>query len=304
MNTTILSKARNANYHIKFFHLLIIASGFIVLTGISGCFDSGTDDNVLDTEQSKPGTVGSGNTPSNHTDNVNNFLHAPGKDTPYTSWCTACHGTDLTGDIGPSCTTCHDPVWSETTPPGGGGSTSNPPSNHTDNVNGFLHAAGKDTPYSNWCTACHGSALEGDINLGAPSCTTCHDQVWTETPPTGGGSTSNPPSNHTDDISGFLHAADKQTPYSSFCTACHGAALEGDINSGAPSCTTCHGQVWTEAPPTGGGSTSNPPSNHTDNVLGFLHAAGKDTPYTNFCTACHGPALTGDLGPSCPACPA
>ncbi|WP_455220136.1 hypothetical protein, partial [Kaarinaea lacus] len=113
MNTTILSKEKNVNYHIKLFHLLVIAFGFVVLTGISGCFDSGSDDPVLDTGQSKPGTGGSVNTPSNHTDNVNNFLHAPGKYAPYTNWCTACHGADLTGDKGPSCTTCHDPVWSE-----------------------------------------------------------------------------------------------------------------------------------------------------------------------------------------------
>jgi len=301
MNTTILSKERNANYRIKFFHLLVIAFGFVVLTGISGCFDSGTDNNTQGSEQSKAGTGGSSTTPSNHTDNLSGFLHATGKSTPYTNWCTACHGADLTGGIGPSCTTCHDQVWAETAPPSGGGS--NPPSNHTDNVLGFLHAAGKDTPYSNWCTACHGAALEGDLNIGAPSCTTCHDQVWTETPPTGGGSTSNPPSNHTDDVSGFLHAQDKQTPYSSFCTACHGPALEGDITLGAPSCTTCHGQLWTETtPPNSGGSGSNPPSNHTDNVFGFLHAAGKSTPYSSWCTACHGDALEGDINLGAPAC--
>ena len=86
MNTTILSKEKNVNYHIQLFHLLVIAFSFVVLTGTSGCFNGGTDDNALDTEQSKPDT---GGTPSNHTDNVNDFLHAPGKDTPYASWCTA-----------------------------------------------------------------------------------------------------------------------------------------------------------------------------------------------------------------------
>ncbi|MGD8937888.1 MAG: hypothetical protein PVJ72_00820 [Gammaproteobacteria bacterium] len=246
------------------------------------------------------------NAPSNHTDNVNGFLHAAGKDTPYTHWCTACHGTDLTGDLGPSCTACHAQVWTETAPPSGGGSTSNPPSNHTDDVNGFLHGTGKDTPYSSWCTVCHGPALEGNLDLGAPSCTACHGQVWTETtPPSGGGSTNNPPSNHTDNVNGFLHAAGKDTPYTHWCTACHGPALEGDLNSGVPSCTACHDQVWTEAPPSGGGSTSNPPSNHTNNVSGFFHAPGNQTPYSSWCTACHGDALQGnlDLGaPSCTAC--
>jgi len=244
--------------------------------------------------------------PSNHTNNISGFLHAPGNDTPYSSWCTACHGADLTGnrDLGaPSCTACHSMIWTETTPPSGGGSSA-PPSNHTDNVNSFLHAAGKDTPYTSWCTACHGSALEGDLSQGIPSCTACHAQVWTETAPPGGGGGSNPPSNHTDNVNGFLHGSGKDMPYSSWCTACHGSALEGNQDIGAPSCTACHGQVWSESAPPGGGSGSNPPSNHTENVSGFLHAAGKETPYSHWCTACHGDALQGNLSIGAPACTA
>ena len=366
MDTAALDRNRKANYQNHFFPLLVFTFGFAVLTSVSGCFDSSTDDTPPAVVESKtsselpsihtdsvsdvlhaPGKyapytnrctachgqtlqggtgpscnnchgqvwsettppsggtgTGSANVPSNHTDNVNTFLHAPGKDTPYSSWCTACHGQNLGGDLGPSCNACHGQVWTETSPPNSGGSTSNPPSNHTDNVNGFLHAAGKDTPYSNFCTVCHGSTLEGDLDRGAPSCTTCHAQVWTETsPPAGGGGSSTLPSNHTDNVNSFLHASGKDTPYSSFCTACHGSALEGNATLGAPSCTTCHGQVWTEtAPPSGGGGTSNPPSNHTDNVQGFLHAAGKDTPYSNFCTACHGASLEGDVNSGAPSC--
>jgi len=299
MKTVRLEKKRNTNCQLNFFPLLLIAIGFAILTGVSGCFDSGSDSTTpTGSDPSK-----SSNLPSNHTDIISGALHAPGKYTPYTNRCTACHGQSLEGDLGPSCNSCHGQVWTELTPPNGGGSTSNPPSNHTDNVNGFLHAAGKDTPYSNWCTVCHGPALEGDVNSGAPSCTTCHAVVWSETsPPSGGGGGSNPPSNHTDNVIGYLHAPGKDTPYSSFCTACHGSTLQGDLASGAPSCTTCHGQVWTETTPPSGGSGSNPPSNHTDNVSGFLHAAGKDTPYSNFCTICHGPALEGDVTTGAPSC--
>ncbi|WP_455208507.1 hypothetical protein [Kaarinaea lacus] len=303
MNTAKYSNDGNPIRRSNFFPLTVVVFSFAVLAGVSGCFDSNTEDSPTVVSQSK----GTSELPSNHTVSVSGALHAPGRFTPYSSWCTTCHGQALEGDVNlgaPPCTECHSPLWTETIPPGGGGSSNNPPSNHTDNVNGFLHAAGKDTPYSNWCTACHGPALEGDVTLGAPSCTTCHGQVWTETsPPSGSGGASNPPSNHTDNFNGFLHAAGKDTPYSSFCTACHGAALEGNASLGAPSCTTCHGQVWTEtAPPSGGGSTSTPPSNHTDNVLGFLHAAGKDTPYTNWCTACHGAALEGDVNSGAPSC--
>jgi PKD repeat protein len=41
--------------------------------------------------------------------------------TPFDSGCTTCHGDDLTGDLGPSCFTCHDQLWSS-----GGGENSPP----------------------------------------------------------------------------------------------------------------------------------------------------------------------------------
>jgi mono/diheme cytochrome c family protein len=289
---------RKPNSQCNLRRLTVIGFVFVMLLGITGCYDGSSGGTAPDVTASKVASDGSSNTPANHTDSVSGFLHAPGKETPFSSWCTACHGTDLTGDLGPSCTTCHEQVWTETSPPSSGGGTSNVPSNHIENVSGFLHAPGKETPFSSWCTACHGTDLNGDLG---PSCNTCHGQVWTETsPPSSGGRTSNAPSNHTDNVNGFLHASGKDTPYSNWCTACHGADLTGDLG---PSCTTCHGQIWTETtPPSSGGRTSNAPSNHTDNVNGFLHAPGKDTPYTSFCSACHGADLTGDTGPSCTAC--
>ena len=306
MNTAKYSSISNSNRIYRVISLTLFYLTIVVLFGITGCFDSSTEDSNNDNGEQLKTTIGQ--LPRNHTESVAGALHAPGRFTPYSAWCTACHGSTLQGDADlgvPSCTACHVQMWTETAPPTGSGR--NPPSNHTDNVKGFLHAAGKDTPYTHWCTACHGPALEGDLDSGTPPCTTCHAEVWTETtPPNGGGSTNNPPSNHTDNVQGFLHAAGKDTPFTHWCTVCHGPDLGGNLDTGAPSCTTCHGQLWTEnAPPSGGGSTSNPPSNHTDDVNGFLHAIGKDTPYSNWCTACHGAALEGnlDLGaPSCTTC--
>jgi len=65
-----------------------------------------------------------------HTDVVVGVSHAVDKDTPFTSGCTSCHGASLQGDDGPSCTSCHVVVWSETQAPGGGGGgvqTARPP---------------------------------------------------------------------------------------------------------------------------------------------------------------------------------
>ncbi|WP_455201952.1 c-type cytochrome, partial [Kaarinaea lacus] len=273
MDTAKPNNHRNSNCQFDFFPFLVIGFAFVVSVGITSCFDSGSDSTPLVAETSKAGGSGVSSTaPSNHTDNVSGFLHAPGKDTPFTSWCTACHGQNLQGDLGPSCTTCHDQVWQETTPPSSGGRTSNAPANHTDSINGFLHALGKYTPYSRWCTACHGQDLEGDVG---PSCTACHSVIWTETtPPSSGGRTSNAPSNHTDNVSDFLHAPGKTTPYTSFCTACHGTNLAGGTG---PSCFACHGQLWTETTP--------PSSGNTGGSGGTLDGQAL---YNANCSACHG----------------
>ncbi|MDF1553914.1 MAG: MopE-related protein [Deferrisomatales bacterium] len=60
----------------------------------------------------------------------------------------------------------------------------NSPPSHTDMEGGFLHAPGKDKPFSNSCTDCHGSKLTGPDSGGfAPSCFTCHGKEWDEDAP-------------------------------------------------------------------------------------------------------------------------
>jgi mono/diheme cytochrome c family protein len=90
------------------------------------------------------GGAGGGGLPASHTDDKDGALHAPGKDTPYSSGCTACHGTTLLGDLGPSCFSCHDQKWSEDPPSsgtGGGG------------TGGTTDGA---TLYIANCSSCHG----------------------------------------------------------------------------------------------------------------------------------------------------
>lgn len=47
--------------------------------------------------------------PASHTINRDGFMHASGSDPE--SECAACHGADLAGDTGPSCTECHGVKW-------------------------------------------------------------------------------------------------------------------------------------------------------------------------------------------------
>ena len=133
----------------------------------------------------------------------------------------------------------------------------NPPATHTDLEDGHFHAPGKDRPYTNGCTTCHGATLTGGF---APSCYTCHGKEWSES----GGTTTttrastttttrstttttrryNPPATHTVVKGGnrnHLHMPGYKDPFLSGCTACHGATLKGGF---APSCYTCHGKKW------------------------------------------------------------
>ncbi|NIO15883.1 MAG: hypothetical protein GTN70_02600, partial [Deltaproteobacteria bacterium] len=62
--------------------------------------------------------------------------------------------------------------------PGTGGG---PPYGHTDEEHGVFHMPGKDKPFSNECTSCHGSELNGPDSGGfAPSCFSCHGNEWEE----------------------------------------------------------------------------------------------------------------------------
>ena len=84
--------------------------------------------------------------------------HMPGRDDPWNN-CTFCHGSDLLGDLGRSCMSCHNDF-----------STPDPPeSGH--------HMPGRDDPVTN-CAACHGQDLMGGIGT---SCYTCHDALWPDT---------------------------------------------------------------------------------------------------------------------------
>ena len=92
---------------------------------------------------------------------------------------------------------------------------------------------------------------------------------------------------------GKLHADGFCRPVDN-CSACHGEALQGGKN-GEPSCTKCHGSLWTS--PNCGNQT------HTVNLGGVLHASNYCRPYQN-CSACHGSDLRGDSNktPSCLQC--
>jgi hypothetical protein len=197
---------------------------------------------------------------------------------------------------------------------GGGDTGGGLPANHTNSEDGILHAPGNNYPYSNGCTACHGSTLQGAIG---PSCFSCHGQEWNENPPSdGGGSTGG----------GGGTATGGQALYTSYCSACHGAsgsningrttsAISTALNNiGAMSNISLTsselqaiadyltGSTGSGGTGGGGGGSTGLPANHTNSEEGVLHAPGNNYPYANGCTTCHGTNLQGAIGPSCYSC--
>ena len=81
MNTANNSNNRNSNPKIvsDFVPITLAGLTFVVLFGITSCFDSSTEDNNNDLEPTK--TSIEKPTTDNHTDNVGGFDHAPGKET-------------------------------------------------------------------------------------------------------------------------------------------------------------------------------------------------------------------------------
>lgn len=49
--------------------------------------------------------------PDSHTDREHRAMHARGKNRPFSSGCTLCHGPGLRGGIALSCYTCHGRKW-------------------------------------------------------------------------------------------------------------------------------------------------------------------------------------------------
>ena len=254
----------------------------------------------------------------------------------YTSACAACHGatgSSINNNTASGITAAMTSIGSMTginltaaeiqaiadflggTSGGGGdtgGGSGGLPTNHTNSEDGILHAPGNNYPYTNGCTTCHGSSLQGAIG---PSCFACHGAEWNENPPSHGAGSSGG--------SGGT-ATGGQALYTSYCAACHGATgsnINGRTASAISSAIANIGSMngisltstdiqaiadylagSTGSGGSGDGGSSGLPANHTNSEEGVLHASGNNYPYANGCTSCHGSDLRGGVGPSCFAC--
>lgn len=171
----------------------------------------------------------------------------------------------------------------------------NPPANHSERKEAdgceAFHAPGYEQPYSNSCTSCHGSVLTGpDSGGSAPSCYTCHGEVWDEMPPDNGGE----PVDHTVKRGSAFHKTGHKYPFINDCTSCHGEDLMGGTG---PSCYTCHKMKWKDE------GRFDAPADHTVKRGDNYHKTGIKYPYDNGCNDCHGSELTGEAsGGSAPSC--
>ncbi len=150
--------------------------------------------------------------------------HAPYVEVNGTSSCAnaACHGTDLKGSTGPSCTLCHL-----------GDATSVHPSDWTPpafaNHAQFVRINGVTACQNNYC---HGSSLTGVVNSG-PSCTSCHlGGVYAVHPAIFSIPTVTLPGH-------AIYVLNTVSDSSCANAACHGLNLQGVPDSG-PSCASCH----------------------------------------------------------------
>lgn len=126
---------------------------------------------------------------------------------------------------------------------------------------------------------CHGTDLTGG-NTGAPSCYSCHLDVWTIFSTT-----------HISKRGGFYHhiavddyPADRNVNTNWFGTTCrrtdcHGSTLDGVTGSGR-SCKTCHS----------GFAGSIPPPGHSNSEEGQWHHYNLGRSHATYCSgnACHG----------------
>lgn len=119
------------------------ADASVADTGTQWIQDAGND-----SDAGNQGKDAGNQPPEGHTLVLGGVAHRPGNTDPLTN-CVACHGSDLKGDVGPSCYSCHDN------------------SDHTSVRGGASHKSGS----SSTCATCHGPQNTGGLG---PACSTCH----------------------------------------------------------------------------------------------------------------------------------
>jgi len=137
----------------------------------------------------------------------------------------ACHGTDLLGNTGPSCSSCHL-----------GGATAVHPADWTApafaNHAQYVLVNGVSSCQNNYC---HGSSLTGVAGSG-PSCTSCHmGGVYSVHPAIFSIPTVTLPGH-------AIYLLSTGSTYPCSNAACHGVYLQGVPDSG-PSCASCHNSL-------------------------------------------------------------